>query len=173
MGDAIQWGGAEKFAPDRGRGFKGSSSGAFIGAVGRYASYAITSTDGAIDAESGPSWTDTLQARRTEIPAGKSVHYARVFLVGPRADVSGIVAELTKTAGGAVGGVRVDLVEAANKIAPSADATVEIGVGGKAIMDLRPDATGALAGELRPGDTNCVTAAVADAGRGDLRRRSR
>ena len=27
LGDAIQWGGAEKFAPDRGRGFKGRSSG--------------------------------------------------------------------------------------------------------------------------------------------------
>lgn len=154
MGDAIQWGGTEKFAPDRGRGFKGSSSGAFVGSVGRFASYAITSTDGAIDAESGPSWTDTLQARRTEIPAGKSVHYARVFLVGPRADVSGIVSELTKTAGGAVGSVRVDLVESGNgtkAVTPSADATVEIAVGGKAIMDLRPDGTGALAGELPPG----------------------
>jgi len=151
MGDAIQWGGAEKFAPDRGRGFKGRSSGAFLGAVGRFTSYAITSTDGAIDAENGPSWSDTLQARRTEIPAGKSVHYARVLLVGPRADVAGIVAELTKTAGGAVGSVRVDLADGANQVAPSADATVEIAIGGKAIMDLRPDASGALAGEVPPG----------------------
>ena len=150
LGDAIQWGGTEKFAPDRGRGFKGSSSGSFLAGVGRYASYAITSTDGAIDADSGPGWSDTLQARRTEIPAGKSVHYTRVFLVGPRADVSGLVAELTKTAGGATGSVRIELNDA-GKVAPTPDATIEIAVGGKAIMEMRPDASGALAGELPPG----------------------
>lgn len=151
LGDAIQWGGAEKFAPDRGRGFKGSSSGSFLAGVGRYASYAITSTDGAIDAESGPGWSDTLQARRTEIPAGKSMHYTRVFLVGPRADVSGLVAELTKTAGGQTGVVRVELSDSGNKTLPSPDATIEISIGGKPIMEMRPDPTGALAGELPPG----------------------
>jgi hypothetical protein len=151
LGDAIQWGGAEDFAPDRGRNFKGASRGSFLAGVGRLASYAITSTDGAIDADSGPSWSDTLQARHTEIPPGKSVHYARVFLVGPRADVSGLVAELTKTAGGAVGAVRVALAGDAGPVAPPPDADVEIAVGGKAIMDLRPDGSGALAGELPPG----------------------
>ncbi|HEY2368772.1 MAG TPA: CehA/McbA family metallohydrolase [Polyangiaceae bacterium] len=163
LGDAIQWGGTEKFAPDRGRGFKGSSSGSFLAGVGRSASYAITSTDGAIDAESGPGWSDTLQARRTEIPAGKSVHYTRVFLVGPRADVSGLVAELTKTAGGVTGALRVELNDS-GKVAATPDATIEIAVagsaaggtpqsatGGKAIMEMRPDAAGALAGELPPG----------------------
>jgi hypothetical protein len=150
LGDAIQWGGAEKFAPDRGRGFKGSSSGSFLAGVGRWASYAITSTDGAIDADNGPSWSDTLQARRTEISAGKSVHYTRVFLVGPRADVSGLVAELTKTAGGATGVVRIELNDS-GRVAPTPDATIEISVGGKPIMEMRPDASGALLGELPPG----------------------
>ena len=67
-----------------------------------------------------------VPARRTAIPARKKVHYARVLLVGPRADMSSIVAELTKTAGGAVGSVRVDLVEAARakRCRASADATV-------------------------------------------------
>ena len=150
LGDAIQWGGAEKFAPDRGRGFKGASSGSFLAGVGSHASYAITSTDGAIDADSGPGWSDTVQVKRTEIPAGKSVHYTRVFLVGPRADVSGLVAELTKTAGGATGVVRVELNDS-GKVAPTPDATIEILVGGKPIMEMRPDATGALVGELPPG----------------------
>ncbi len=151
LGDALQWGGAEKFAPDRGRGFKGASSGSFLAGVGRFASYAITSTDGMIDADSGPGWSDTLQARRTEIPAGKSLQYTRVFLVGPRADVSGLVAELTKTSGGGVGTLQIDLMGDAGKVTPSPDATIEISVGGKPIMDLRPDATGALSGELPPG----------------------
>ena len=151
LGDAIQWGGAEKFAPDRGRGFRGHTSGSFLGGVGRLASYAITSTDGAIDADSGPAWSDTLQAGRTEIPPGKSVHYARVFLVGPRADVSGLVSELTKSAGGAVGTLEVSLAGASGAVKPTPDSTVVVAVGGKAIMNLRPDASGALAGELPPG----------------------
>ncbi len=71
--------------------------------------------------------------------------------MGPRADVAGIVSELTKSASGAVGTVRVDLVENAKAVTPSVDAAIEIGVGGKAIMDLRPDASGVLAGELPPG----------------------
>ena len=151
LGDAIQWGGAEKFAPDRGRGFKGSSSGSFLAGVGRLASYAITSTDGSIDAESGPGWSDTLQARRTEVAPGKSVHYARVFLVGPRADVSGLVAELTKTAGGSVRTLQVDLVGDSGPVTPSPDSTIEIAVGGKPIMDMRPDGAATISGELPPG----------------------
>ena len=46
VGDAIQWGGVEKVAPGKAIGFKGASSGPFIGGVGRHASYAITSTEG-------------------------------------------------------------------------------------------------------------------------------
>jgi len=153
LGDAIQWGASEKFAPDRGRGFKGSSNGAFLGAIGRIGSYAITSTEGAIEADSGSSWSDTLQAHRTDILAGKTTHYARVFIVGPRADVSGLVAELTKTAGGDVGSVRVQLLGDTGAVTTlSSDATVAIGDGkGHTIMDLRPDRTGALAGELPVG----------------------
>ena len=151
MGDAIQWGGVEKFAPDRGRGFKGPSSGSFLGGVGRLASYAIASTDGDIEAVNGPSWSDTLQARRTEIAAGKSVHYARVFLVGPRADVSGLVAELTKASGAPVGKLKVSLAMGTTAVAPSARSDVDIGVHGRAIMDLREDASGALETEIPPG----------------------
>lgn len=151
LGDAIQWGGAEKFAPDRGRGFKGDSHGSFLAGIGRLASYAIASTDGAMNAHSGPAWSDTQQVGRTDLAPGRSVHYARVFLVGPRADVSGIVAELTKTAGGGVGSVKVALAGDAGSVATPADADVEIAVGGRAIMDLRADGTGALVGELPPG----------------------
>ncbi|HEY1956243.1 MAG TPA: CehA/McbA family metallohydrolase [Polyangiaceae bacterium] len=151
LGDAIQWGGTEKIAPDRGRGFKGPSSGSFLGGVGRLASYAIAATDGDIDAENGPSWSDTLQARRTEIPAGKSVHYARVFLVGPRADVSGLVAELTKASGAPVGRLRVTLAFGTTPVAPSDRSDVEIAVHGRPIMDLRKDASGALATDVPPG----------------------
>ncbi len=153
LGDAVQWGAAEKFAPDRGRAFKGKSSGSFVAGIGRFASYAITSTDGAIDADSGGSWTDTVQQHRTEIAAGKSVHYARVFIIGPRADISGLVAELTKTAGGPVGSVRVELRGDTGVVSPPpSDASVAIGdATGHALMDLHPDRSGALVGEIPPG----------------------
>ncbi len=74
-----------------------------------------------------------------------------MFLVGPRADVSGLVAELTKSAGGAVGTLDVSLAGAGGPVKPTPDSTVVLAVGGKAIMNLRVDASGALAGELPPG----------------------
>ena len=61
LGDAIQWGGAEKIAPGKPRGFRGPSTGPYVGGVGRFTSYAITSTEGAVDATSGSTWTDTAQ----------------------------------------------------------------------------------------------------------------
>ncbi len=110
LGDAIQWGGAEKFAPGKARGFKGPSSGPFVGGVGRFTGYAITSTDGAIDGTSGSTWTDTAQRRDVSIPPGQKVTYARVFLVGERPDSSSLVSELARSAGLPVGAVTVGLV---------------------------------------------------------------
>ena len=87
LGDAIQWGGAEKIAPGKARGFKGPSSGPYVGGVGRFTSYAITSADGAIEGTSGSTWTDTTQrdaagseeksrSRRARAP-GYSAHPGR------------------------------------------------------------------------------------------------
>ena len=115
LGDAIQWGGAEKLAPGKAVGFKGPSSGPFIGAVGRFTSYAITTPDGTIAAMSGGAWTDTEQKKNVTIAAGASESYQRVFAVGERADVASIVTELTKASDGAVGGLEIDLVDAAGK----------------------------------------------------------
>jgi hypothetical protein len=107
LGDAIQWGGAEKVAPGKARDFKGPSSGPYIGGVGRYTSYAITSTEGAVDGVSGGSWTDTVQRKGVKLARGQKTDYARVFVVGERPDTSSLVAELTMTAGQAVGSLQV------------------------------------------------------------------
>ncbi len=153
LGDAVQWGGAEKFSPDRGRGFhRGYSSGSFLGGIGRYVSYALTTTDGQIDAVNGPSWSDTLQSKTMVIDPGKGADYARVFIVGPRADVSGLVAELTKASGGSVGTVDVALTDDTGARVPAPDyADVEVqNPLGKPVMDLRAS-QGVLGGELPPG----------------------
>lgn len=110
LGDAVQWGGAEKVAPGKARGFKGPSSGAFVGGVGRFASYALTSTEGAIAGVSGSSWTDTAQRKNVTLdPHGGVATFQRVFVVGPRADTSSIVAELAMAAGEPTGTLEVKL----------------------------------------------------------------
>jgi hypothetical protein len=110
LGDAIQWGGVEKIAPGKARGFKGPSSGPYVGGVGRFASYAVTSTGGAVDATSGSGWTDTAQRKTVRLLPGERTEYSRVFVVGQRADTSSLVAELAMAAGQPVGEVQLTLV---------------------------------------------------------------
>jgi len=110
-GDAIQWGGAEKIAPGQPPGFKGPSSGPYVGGVGRFVSYAVTATDGLIEAVSGASWTDTAQRKGVKIAPGEKVAYARILLVGERPDSSSLVGELAMAAGSPVGDIEVRLAD--------------------------------------------------------------
>ena len=107
VGDAVQWGAAEKLAPGKPRGFKGPASGPYVGGVGRFVSYALTSTQGAIDSVSGSSWTDTAQRKDVKLAPHQRVDYARVLLVGERPDTSSLVGELALAAGQPVGALRV------------------------------------------------------------------
>jgi hypothetical protein len=111
VGDAIQWGGAEKVAPGMSRGFKGPSSGAYVGGVGRFVSYAMTSTEGHVDGVSGGSWTDTSVPATVAVPAKLApkdkLSYSRLLLVGGRPDTSSLIAELTLSAGKPVGEVKL------------------------------------------------------------------
>ncbi len=109
LGDAIQWGGAEKVAPGEPTGFKGRSSGAYVGGVGRFTSYALTSTDGVIAAVSGGSWTDTTQRSAVALAPHESARYARMFVVGERPDTTSIVSELAGAAGTEPGALRLVL----------------------------------------------------------------
>jgi hypothetical protein len=150
LGDAIQWGGAEKLAPGKAVGFKGPSKGPFLGAVGRFTSYAITSTEGEIAAISGAQWSDTEQKKGVTLEPGAAVTYERVFVVGQRADSASIVTELTRAAGGDVGALEVVLVDAAGKrvVAPA---------GAKVVLGTRPQ--GASDPSARGGDVMSLVAA--------------
>ncbi len=148
LGDAIQWGGAEKIAPGKARGFKGPSSGPYVGAVGRFTSYAITSTDGAIDGTSGSTWTDTTQrdaAQRRDIALapGESTKYTRLLIVGERPDSASLVSELTRSADQPVGAVDIRLVPAD---APRAGDAGAVGV--EVPADARVSVQTAAAGEI-------------------------
>jgi hypothetical protein len=154
LGDAIQWGGAEKFAPGKAVGFRGSSSGPFIGALGRFTSYAITSTDGTIEATSGGGWTDTEQRKNVDLEPGAVVAYERVFVVGERPDAASVVAELTKASGGEVGRVEIALVDPAGARIPAdlgAKVLVKAPSGAEVMSIVRAPGSPALAGEVPPG----------------------
>jgi hypothetical protein len=154
LGDAIQWGGAEKLAPGKAVGFKGPSTGPFIGGVGRFTSYAITTPDGLIAAVSGGAWTDTEQKKNVTIAAGASESYQRVFAVGERADVASIVTELTKASDGAVGGLEIALVDAAGKAvkAPAGAKVVLATPAGDEVMTIiAASAVTTFGGEVPPG----------------------
>ena len=152
LGDAVQWGAAEKFAPGQQPGFKGPTKTAFLGGVGKSVSYALTSTDGDIEAVNGSSWSDTFQRRDVTLQPLEKVHYARVLIVGARPDTSSLVAELTKTAGGQVGSLSIDL-EGPGKVKVPAESGVHVSLlqKGNEVLTIAPSGT-ALDAELPPGD---------------------
>jgi hypothetical protein len=155
LGDAIQWGAAEKVAPGKAVGFTGASSGPFIGGIGRFTSYALTTPEGEIEATSGGAWTDTQQLRSVVLAAGESVTYARVFVVGERGDVASIVAELTKASGGELGVLEIALVDAAGKpvFVPAGAKVVVATPAGEEVMSVVAATVGAtFRGELPPGN---------------------
>jgi hypothetical protein len=154
LGDAVQWGGTEKIAPGKAVGFKGPSSGAFIGGVGRFTSYALTTPDGHISATSGGTWTDTEVQKNVVIAPGARVSYARVLAVGERADVASIVTELTKASGGAVGALEIALVDAAGKpvrVPAGAKAVIATPAGDEVMTLVAATEGSSFGGELPPG----------------------
>jgi hypothetical protein len=107
LGDVVEWGAAEKIAPGKPRGFSGTTSGAYVGAVGRFVSYAVASTEGDIEAVSGTSSTETAVRAKVPLAPHETTHYERVFLVGARPDTSSLVGELALAAGQPVGEVKL------------------------------------------------------------------
>jgi hypothetical protein len=124
VGDAVQWGGAEKVAPGKALGFKGDSHGPYVGGVGRFASYAIAAADGDVDAVSGSTWTDTVQRKGVSIPPHGDARYARVLLVGARADTASLAADRQEAAGRPVGDVQIDATSADGAVDVPSDAVV-------------------------------------------------
>lgn len=153
LGDAVQWGGVEKIAPGMPPGFKGKSTGRYLGGVGRVASYAITVTAGDIGAISGSGWTDTEQKKDVAIEPGASIRYERVFVVGARPDSSSLVAELTRASGGALGELEVGLTDASGApVKAEAGAKVWLGTPqNPEVLSLVATGEGTVRGSVPPG----------------------
>lgn len=159
LGDAVQWGGAEKVAPGKPVGFKGTSKGPYLGAVGRFTSYALTSTEGEIAAISGGAWSDTSQTGRVELAPGEATTYERVLVVGERPDLASVVAELVKSSGQPVASLEIQLVDAAGRpvvAEPGAKVVLSTpgdrGASREAVLSLvASPKVGVVRGEIPPG----------------------
>jgi hypothetical protein len=106
-GDTVDWGSATRVAPGKEPGFEGESRGAYVGAVGRLASYALTSTEGTIRGGSTGSSTVTFAPQDVVVEPGGTASFTRVFVVGARADTSSLIGELAMAAGQPVGEVKI------------------------------------------------------------------
>ena len=151
LGDAVQWGGTDKIAPGKPLGFKGPSKGLYVGGIGRFASYAIASTDGDLAAINGSTWTDTEQ-RRVQLEPGGKVEYRRIFVVGERPDQASILAELTRVSGGALGVVEIGLEDAEHRpmAAPTGARVALFAPGGAEVLSIVSTGVG-FHGEVPPG----------------------
>jgi hypothetical protein len=81
LGDAIQWAGAEHWAPGVGHALRGERRGPWIAGVGRASVYAIVAESSAeLFGPNGSAWSNPMQ-RTLTLSAGQSVTYKRSIAV--------------------------------------------------------------------------------------------
>jgi hypothetical protein len=168
LGDAIQWGGAEKIAPGAPAGFAGAYAGPFVAGVGRAVAYALvpipcapgecaTGDAPAIVSKSGTAWTNATYAQKIALSPGQKARYKRALVVAQRGDTVAVESELAYLGGASPGGLAVDLVDAQGAaVAPVASRVVLTpAVDPSAPATLAPlyvrAVGGELAAELAPG----------------------
>lgn len=120
LGDAVQWGAAEKLAPGKAPGFRGEYTGAYIGGVGKSVAYLLAPVkDADVFAKNGTAWSNLSYERDVRVAPGEKVRYERVFAVAPRGDSVGVATEFFYMQGGSPAGLAVVLVDAKGaKVAP-------------------------------------------------------
>lgn len=124
LGDAVQWGSAEKLAIGKEPGFRGDYAGPWIGAAGSSAAYAIVGVDpgataSGLASRNGTAWSNFSFVRGVSLAPGAKVSYARALVVAPRGDSLGAVTEVFYLQGGSPGGLTVALTDAAGaRVAP-------------------------------------------------------
>jgi hypothetical protein len=129
LGDAVQWGAAEKFAPGQPANFKGEATVPWIGGAGRFAGYgfvgegvaAATSATGtaaaseaalspSMSVKSGTAWSNYELSRGISLAPGQHVSYRRALVIAPRGDTLGVAAEIAFRQGRGIGAVEIEFV---------------------------------------------------------------
>ncbi len=89
IGDAVDWGRAERFVPHRGLGVAGrvTVDAGYVAGFAEDAAYAYALADGPLEARNDWEWTD-FDAQVVDLPAGASVKVTRWLVVGAPTDTS-------------------------------------------------------------------------------------
>ncbi|HEX6839514.1 MAG TPA: CehA/McbA family metallohydrolase [Polyangia bacterium] len=89
IGDAVDWGRAERFVPKKGLDASGrvSVDAGWIGGFGEDAAYAYAIAEGPLDARNDWEWTD-FNAQLVELPPGASATVTRWLVIGSPTDTS-------------------------------------------------------------------------------------
>jgi len=89
IGDAVDWGRAERFVPRKGLDASGrvSVDAGWIGGFGEDAAYAYAVAEGPLDARNDWEWTD-FNAQLVELPPGASAKVTRWLVIGSPTDTS-------------------------------------------------------------------------------------
>ncbi len=130
LGDAVQWGSADKFVPGKEMGFKGELTCPFVGAAGSSTAYGLAPIGGehaapTVFAKNGTAWSNVSFQRDVTIAPGRKARYDRVLVIGPRGDTLGTATEIFYLQGGAPGGLAVALRDPQGKrLAPPEGAKI-------------------------------------------------
>lgn len=112
LGDEVQWGAAEAFAPGKEVGFRGDFTGMFVAGVGRSVGYLIAPVkDIDLSAKTGASSSHVVLERDVALGSGARVRYERALAIAPRGDPVAVATEFFFMQGGAPGGLEVKLVD--------------------------------------------------------------
>ena len=151
LGDAVQWGLTEHFAPGFGKNLGGRtlSRVEWLAGAGEGISYGYAIQSGTLSGSNGLSWSDTIVARVRLVP-GIPATYSRYFVVGS-GDVASVVDEvyaIRKQTTGSFGGVVME--EPSGEPVP--DASLEVRDGnGNPVNIVRPKTDGRFAARLPAG----------------------
>lgn len=139
LGDAIQWAGAEHWAPGRGFALRGETEEPYLAGVGARVTY-VYAAPRALFGPNGGNWSNPMQAR-TVLAPGASVRYVRRIGVSRAGDVAGalavtgyvhhaqsVVLRAQDTAGAPLAGVRIVVLDERDRSPVAMGATNHDGI---------------------------------------------
>jgi hypothetical protein len=159
LGDEVVWAGGEVFAPGYPHGLTGPTSGPFLGAIGKFTSYGLTSTEGEIIATTRGTASAAIFAKATSLAPGASLQTARVLVVGERPDSASVVAELSKSSARELGAIEASLAGPAGPIPPGTRLSLFVPgarARGEVLSIVAPRETDAIRGEVPPGHYEAI-----------------
>lgn len=153
LGDAVQWGYTDHFAPGFGRNLGGRTTAGveWLGGTGDGVSYGYTVQSGSFYGPNGSNWSDT-NVRKVRIAPGETADYSRCLIVGT-GDLASVTEHVYRIRRQATGLLRGGVSETGTG-APVRDSSVAVRTAakGEPFNEVRPGPDGAFSMALPPGD---------------------